>query len=109
MEKFLGRKVPCINIVGGGAQSNVWCQIFADVLDVEIRQVADPIYANARGAAWIGAVGLGEISYADVPGLVFIKRAYAPNKKNRALYDEHFAVFTQIYRQMKNVYKRLNS
>ena len=109
VEKFLGRKVPSINIVGGGAQSDVWCQIFADVMDVEIRQVADPIYANARGAAWIGAVGLGEISFADVPGLVQFKRTYAPDEKNRAVYDERFAVFTQVYRKMKNVYKRMNS
>ncbi|MEI2708631.1 MAG: FGGY-family carbohydrate kinase [Chitinophagaceae bacterium] len=59
MEKFLGRKVHSINIVGGGAQSDVWCQIFADVMNVEIKQVQDPIYANARGAAWIAAVGYG--------------------------------------------------
>ena len=109
VEKFLGRKVPSINIVGGGAQSDVWCQIFADVLDVEIRQVADPIYANARGAAWIGAVGLGEISFADVPALVQFKRTYTPEEKNRSLYDERFAEFTQVYRQMKGVYKRMNS
>ena len=109
VEKFLGRMVPSINIVGGGAQSDVWCQIFADVMNVEIRQVADPIYANARGAAWIGAVGLGEISFADVAGLVQFKRVYAPDEKNRAVYDERFAVFTQVYRQMKGVYKRMNS
>src|ERR1051325_1716658 len=73
VEKFLGRKVNSINIVGGGAQSDVWCQIFSDVMNVEIKQVADPIYANARGAAWIGAVGLGEIGFSDVPQLVQFK------------------------------------
>jgi xylulokinase len=109
VEKFLGRKVPSINIAGGGAQSDIWCQIFADVMDVEIRQVSDPIYANARGAAWIGAVGLGEIAFADVPGLVQFRQVYRPDPHNRALYDERFAVFTQIYRQMKSVYKRMNS
>jgi xylulokinase len=108
VEKFLGRKVNSINIVGGGAQSDVWCQIFADVMNVEIKQIADPIYANARGAAWIAAVGLGEIAFGDVPGLAQFKRMYAPDEKNRALYDEHFTVFTEIYRQMKGVYKRLN-
>jgi xylulokinase len=109
VEKFLGRKVPSINIVGGGAQSDVWCQIFADVMNVEIRQGTDPIYANARGAAWIGAVGLGMISFADVAELVKVKRTYAPDEKNRAVYDERFAIFTQVYRQMKGVYKRMNS
>jgi xylulokinase len=108
VEKFLGRKVPFINIVGGGAQSDIWCQIFADVMNVEIKQVADPMYANARGAAWIGAVGLGEISFADVSRLVQFKKIYAPDEKNRLLYDERFAVFTQTYKQMKNIYKRMN-
>ena len=108
VEKFLGRKVESINIVGGGAQSDVWCQIFADVIDVEIRQVADPIYANARGAAWIGAVGLGRISFEDVPDLVSIQRRYTPSARNRALYDQRFDIFTAIYRQMKGLYRRLN-
>ena len=49
VEKFMHRKVERINIVGGGAQSDVWCQIFADIMNVEIRQVEDPVYANARG------------------------------------------------------------
>jgi len=109
VEKFLGRKLPAINIVGGGAQSDVWCQIFADVLMLDINQVSDPIYANARGAAWIAAVGLGEIRYDDIPALVNFKRTYSPNPANRDLYNDRFEVFTQIYKQMKSVYKRLNS
>src|SRR5512134_139693 len=104
VEKFLGRKVSTINIVGGGAQSDVWCQIFADVMNLEIKQVADPIYANARGAAWIAAVGLGEIKYADIPQLVQFKNTYKPQPEHRALYDEKFKIFQQIYKQMKDVY-----
>jgi len=109
MEKFLGRKLSSINIAGGGAQSDVWCQIFADVMDVEIKQIAEPIYANARGAAWIGAVGLGLISFTDVARLVQFKKVYTPNPENRAVYDNRFGVFKQIYKQMKNVYKHMNS
>ncbi|MBL8079313.1 MAG: FGGY-family carbohydrate kinase [Anaerolineales bacterium] len=109
VEKFLGKKVDSINIVGGGAQSDVWCQIFADVMNLEIKQVAEPVYANARGAAWIGAVGIGEIKFQDVPKLVEIKKIYSPNQSHRALYDERFDVFKSIYKQMKGVYKKLNS
>ena len=108
VEKFLGRRVKSINIVGGGAQSDVWCQIFADVMNLEIRQVADPIYANARGAAWIAGVGLGELKFSDVPGLVKIRRVYIPLPKNRALFNERFDLFVTIYKQMKSVYKKMN-
>jgi xylulokinase len=108
VERFMGRKVERINLVGGGGNSDVWCRIFADVLGVEIRQVQDPIRANARGAAWIAAAGLGEIGFDDVAELVRFKRTYTPDPKNRAMYGERFEVFRQIYGQMKDVYKRLN-
>jgi len=108
VEKFLGRKVKAIHIVGGGAQSDVWCQIFADIMNVEIKQVADPIYANARGAAWIAAAGLGEIKFQEIPQLVRFKQTYGPQPQNRVLYDEKFEIYQQIYKQMKGVYHRLN-
>ncbi len=108
VEKFMKQKVPAINIVGGGAQSDIWCQIFADVMNVEIRQVTDPVYANARGAAWIGAAGLGEIQFSDIPGLIEFRNRYLPGAGNRALYDDNFRIFKQIYRQMKGIYHHLN-
>ena len=106
--KFLGRRVSEINLVGGGGNSDVWCQIFADVLGVTVRQVRDPIQANARGAAWIAAVGLGELAFTDIPEMVVYNRVYSPDSANRAVYDERYAVFVDVYRQMKSIYRRLN-
>jgi len=93
VEKFLKRPVKEITMVGGGAQSSIWCQIFADVMNVEVKQAADPIYANARGAAWIAAVGLGEINFADIPHLVKTQNTYFPSPGNREIYDKHFPSF----------------
>jgi len=67
VERFLGHKVESIHLAGGGGNSDVWCQILADVLDVPVRQVQDPILANARGAAFIAAAGLGEITLTTPP------------------------------------------
>lgn len=108
VERFIKQKINTIHIVGGGAQSDVWCQIFADVMNVEVKQVQDPIYANARGAAWIAAVGLGEIRFDQIPELVRFKRTYQPQSGQRALYDDRFQVFKEIYQQMKGIYHRLN-
>ncbi|MCP4640387.1 MAG: xylulose kinase [bacterium] len=108
VEKFLGRTVKHINMVGGGALSDVWCQIFADVLDREIRQVKDPIQANARGAAFIGAVGLGMLSFDDIPDLIEYDRVYQPTPEHKSVYDERFERFVEIYKQNKKIYRRLN-
>ena len=108
VEKFLGRSTQRIHVAGGGAASDVWCQIFADVLGIEVGQVEQPILANARGAAFIAAAGLGEISLSDAGQLVELKRKYQPNAAHRELYDERFEIFVEIYRQMKGVYQKLN-
>jgi len=108
VEKFLKRPVKEITMVGGGAQSSIWCQIFADVMNLEVKQAADPIYANARGAAWIAAVGLGEINFADIPHLVKTQNTYFPSPANREIYDKHFSIFCSIYKQMKGIYHELN-
>jgi len=49
VEKFIKRKFLSLNIIGGGARSDIWCQIYADILNKKIRRVADPIQANSRG------------------------------------------------------------
>ena len=108
VEKFIGRRLPSIHIAGGGGNSDVWCQIFADVLNRPIEQVQDAIQANARGAALIAAAGLGEIKMIDAARLVKIKRVYEPNPQNRAVYDERYEEFLSIYRQMAPVYHRMN-
>ncbi|HBG74029.1 MAG TPA: xylulose kinase [Anaerolineae bacterium] len=108
VEKFLGRKLSVLNYVGGGAKSNIWCQILADVLNLTIRQVRDPIQANARGAAFIAAVGLGYLKYEDIPGMIEYNASYAPNSQNRDIYDKMFDVFVKFYKQNKALYKRLN-
>lgn len=108
IERFLGRAIRRIHVAGGGATSSVWCQIFADVLGIEVAQVDEPVQANARGAALIGAAGLREISLTDAARLVELKHTYQPNPSHRALYDDRFETFVQIYQQMKDVHRRLN-
>lgn len=108
VEKFIGKPLPMIRLAGGGGNSDVWCQIFADVMNIPIQQVQDPIQANARGAALIAAAGLGEIRFSEVPQLVRIKRTYEPDPRNRALYDRTYREFLTIYQQMRGIYQRLN-
>lgn len=107
-EKFLDRKFEALNIVGGGAKSNVWCQIFADVMNLPIRQVRDPIQVNARGAAFIAAEALGLLNFADLQSQVGFETVYTPNPANRAIYDKIFTEFVTYYNQTKDIYKRLN-
>ena len=108
VEKFIGRHMNALNIIGGGANSALWCQIFADVLDRDIRQVKDPIHANSRGAALLASVALGYSSFDDISERTQILRTYTPNPDNRQIYDELFGEFLEIYKRNKSMYARLN-
>jgi xylulokinase len=108
VEKFIGRKFDGLNMIGGGASSNIWCQIHADVLNRTIRQVEDPIQANIRGAAFLASAALGYLAYDDISDRVRIVNTYTPNPANRKIYDELFAEFVEIYKREKKMYARLN-
>lgn len=108
VEQFMGQRVPEVTVIGGGARSDVWCQIFADVLDRPIRQVSDPVMANSRGAAFIGAHALGQLRFDEVPALVPIARTWLPDAKHRRAYDTTFEQFLEVYRRTSKVCARLN-
>ena len=78
VEGFIKQPLDCIHLVGGGARSALWCRIYADVLNRPILQVAEPIYTNARGAGYLGALGLGLATPETLNGEVPIAAVYEP-------------------------------
>jgi xylulokinase len=108
VNRFLGAPVTSMVITGGGARSDSWCQIFADVLDMQIRRDARPVAVNARGAGWIGAVGAGMVSFADIPALMRNDHVFEPDPAHRSRYDEIFDVYRDLHKRLAPVYKRLN-
>jgi xylulokinase len=108
VERFVGRRLPALVFIGGGARSAIWSQIHADVLNRVIRQAAQPQQANVRGAAFVAFVALGLIDAADISGRVPIAAEYEPDPRNRDRYDELFVAFTHFYRRTRGIYARLN-
>lgn len=108
VERFAGSSLARLNFIGGGAQSALWCQIFADVLGVDVGQVGDPRYANARGAALAGFLALGEIEPRDVPAAVPIEATYSPDPAAAAVHDPQFDRFVELYKRNRRIYRRLN-
>ncbi len=108
VERFADRRLDSLAFIGGGANSDQWAQIHADVLGREIRQVADPVLANVRGAALITLMALGRIRLEDIPAMVEIRRTFTPNRSTAAEYDLLFSEFVNLYKQTKGIFKRLN-
>ena len=109
VEKMAGRPFEWINLIGGGAQSDLWCQIYADICNRTIRRVKNPILCNARGAAMLAALATGSLSKDEVEKQVPIEKEFHPNPENRTLYDNKFKDFVSFYKANKKIFKHLNS
>jgi xylulokinase len=108
MEKRIPRQSK-LRFVGGGAKSEVWCQIMADVTGRTIETIENPQDAGAVGAAMIAGVGMGAIpSFAAAHSFVPLKKSYEPRGEFRALYDRGFAVFQKLYQQNKKLFWAMN-
>jgi xylulokinase len=108
VEQFNGKPAEAINMVGGGAKSEVWCQIHADVMNRPIRQMKDPVEVNVRGAALLASAALGILRYDEIGAQVPVANTYMPQPGNRKLYDELFSEFVAIYENNRKIYARLN-
>jgi xylulokinase len=108
VEGFVRRPFASLRILGGGAQSDFWCQVHADVLGRRIERVAEPAYANLRGAALFAAICFGRIALDDVCGLVRVTDTFEPQPAARAIYEPMYAEFKQFYARLHGSYARLN-
>ena len=107
-EKFLKRPVPRVRILGGGAQSDLWCQIYADVLGRPVEQVADPRHAQLRGVALWARVCLGELTLDDVPALAPAAATFTPSSE-AGVYARGYGEYRKLYGTVKGLYHRLNA
>ncbi|HEU0192340.1 MAG TPA: FGGY-family carbohydrate kinase [Mycobacterium sp.] len=109
VDKFAGtdRHTP-IRIIGGGARSDLWCQIMADVFDRTVERVADPLNAQLRGAALFAGIGMGELRRDELRDLIPVDSTFRPNQANRTAYDQRYAEFPRLYKAQKSMFARLN-
>ena len=107
-EKFLRRSVPSIRIMGGGAQSDLWCSIIASTLNRRIEQVADPLNAQLRGTALWAQVCVGEMTLDEAARLVPVAQVFDPVPADREIYAHHYGEYRKIYGTLKGFYRRLN-
>ena len=108
VEKYCKKRFDSLAFIGGGASSDEWAQIHADVTGRTIRQVAEPILANVRGAGLLTLLALGRISLADIPATVEVKATYTPDPDASARYAPVLEEFINLYKETKGIHKRLN-
>ena len=101
LEQAAGVEAETLNASGGGAQSDLWCQIKADVLARPIARVAVR-HSGCLGAALMAAAGAGLVPSVREAAreAVRIERVFEP-RADRASYDELYGAYRELYRALQ--------
>jgi len=105
-DSFAGVRLDPLRVLGGGARSTLWCQVYADVLDRRVERVERPDVAQLRGAASAALVAIGRIGWDEVPSLVPVDAVFDPCAEHRSLYDDGYAAFRAAHKRLKSWYHR---
>ena len=93
--------------MGGSANSLLWTQIKNDITGTPII-VPSSDTATTLGAVILAGVGTG--MYADFEEAVRMtvrdQRSHEPDQEKRAVYDENYDTYIELYQQLKGIMKK---
>lgn len=89
---------------GGGARSEKWLQIKADVLGIPLVAV-DAKEVGAQGMCMLLSVALGAYPSLEAAKEAFVRtgKTYFPNEERRAIYDKYYAGYRELYRSVRPI------
>ena len=99
VEKFAGQPLTPLRVLGGGAQSTLWCQIVADASARQVEQVPDPMVAQLRGAALLASVTLQRHRLKELSGLGPRGTLFTPDSAVAGLYAQRRGNVMSTYKR----------
>ena len=106
--KNMGIKVNELYLTGGGAKSEVWAQIFADVLNKSV-YITNQNHDTSYGAAILAAEKLGVIDNAKkiIKNNTRSYKKMIPDSENHKLYKDLFSIYYNLYKDNSEKMKKI--
>lgn len=106
-ERVTGREIKEFTSIGGGAKSETWAQIKADITGKDIK-ILDMNDMAPIGAALLAGVGAGIFKDVYEAADKVEKKVYKVIRSSRAhddIYNKRYQVYILLYPQIKELYK----
>lgn len=110
MEKRGKRHITELFVGGGGARSDIACQILADTFNLPVKRIHTH-EASSIGAAMVAFVAKKEFNDFDeaIQSMVHEKDVFTPNEKNNLTYQCIYnKLYKKIYHKVKPLYASIN-
>ena len=103
----IGLEVTRVSACDGGAASDLWLQITADVLNRPIERLLNHP-GSSLGAAFVAGMGVGVLDdWGAIARFVPSDRVFEPDPRWRALYDDGYGIYRETYQRLETLYPRL--
>jgi sugar (pentulose or hexulose) kinase len=109
IEEQTGVRIREFIAIGGGASSDLWCQIVADASGKTVRR-SRTVEASSLGAAVCAAVGAGWFPSAGAAAESMcgeITRETEPIPQQAARYSELLGIYREVYPQLRETFAKL--
>ena len=103
-----GKNISEIVAIGGGAQSEFWLQLQADIFNADIKSLRNA-EGPSMGAAMIAAYGLGWFESLEdcIEQFIEYGAVYHPDAEHHQRYQQFYDLYQQVYPQTKDITKGL--
>ena len=108
-KKRLHHEVSVLRISGGGSQSDIICQITADIFNRPVSRI-QTYECSTLGCAMAAFIAHGDFrnKREAAESMIRISKTFTPNPENAKKYDYLFNhVYMKVYPQLKNLYKEI--
>ena len=108
VEKF-GMKVEEIHSMGGAARSDLWMQIKSDICNIPMVRMEEE-ETSTLGAAILASLQTQDYNSVEEAVAAMVKRGggFEPELKNREVYERMFALYRELYQNLKKTYRNFN-
>ena len=106
-ERVTGKKMTEFVSIGGGAKSETWAQIKADITgkDIIILDLNDMAPVGAALLAGVGAGVFKDVYEASEKVDKHVYKVVKSSDEHKDVYEKRYQVYTQLYPQIKELYK----
>jgi xylulokinase len=103
-----GVKIDQLRAIGGGARSELWLQLKADICGVPVT-VPRITEAASFGAALLAGTAAGHFTSAAEAAeeMLHLDRTFEPNLKRMARYEKRYALYQEVYPTLKDIHHRM--
>lgn len=108
VQSFAQREVSHFAFYGGGARSDLWTQIMADVLGVPVHQLDQPSQANSLGAGLFALERLDIIGIDEVASIPAVRAVFEPDPGHAGLYEDRAGHLSEAFAKNRALFRSLN-